>query len=171
MARDEHRRRARKRVWAFVVGVGVILSILVSLKALVGWPDDGDAPQPLSDVRIDLAASLLDPEDSDPSSEYVCLVNASDDPVQLVGWELRDPLEQSVTLGELLLKPQAGVRVHTGSRSRSTASDQFGELGRPIWNDAGDTVELTDAEDRRIDERSYGEGDLRDFPADCGNRP
>ena len=170
--REGHRlwKRARaiaKRVWKIVGGLALIVGLLVGLKALVGWPDD-DGVAPLPDVRIDLAASLLDLEGGDPSSEFVCLVNADDGSVQLAGWELRDFKDQSVGLGEFLLKPQAGVRVHTGSRITPVANDLFGGKGSPIWDDDGDTVELLDAEERPIDKTKYGQRPEDFVPERCG---
>lgn len=161
------REGSSSRAWKLVVGLGVVLGILVSVKAL--WPHGGTTKPP--DVRIDVRASLLNPKDGDPSSEYVCLVNGDGEAVQLAGWRLRDFKEHSLELGAFLLEPESGVKVYTGSAPQSAhgqAGSLFGGYGRPIWNDEGDTIELVDAAGRRVDETSYGERHEGESPEPCG---
>jgi hypothetical protein len=155
------------RAWKLVVGFGVVLGILVSIKALL--PAGGPSRPP--DVRIDVNASLLNPRDGDPSSEYVCLVNADDGAVQLAGWRLRDFKDHTLVLGDFLLEPGSGVKVHTGPAPNDfhrQAAELYGGYGQPIWNDEGDTIELIDAGDRRVDETSYGERREGESPEPCG---
>jgi Lamin Tail Domain len=153
------------RIWKLVIGIGALLAIAGSLKGLEVWPLEPEA-HPTADVRVDPSASLFAPA-GDPSSEYVCLINAGEEPVQLDGWELRDRIKQSVLLGQLLLQPEAGVRVHTGEGAAGE-SDLYGNRGDTIWNNDEDTVEVYDADGRLVDEQRHREASGGGPPERCG---
>jgi competence protein ComEC len=107
------------------------------------------------------------PGDEGPAEEYVCLVNQTDEPVDLLGWLLRDGAGQDVnTLPDFTLAPEARVRVHPG-KGRNSATDLFGISGSPVWNNEGDSVTLLDADGEEIDSQSYGPRD-DDAASRCG---
>jgi hypothetical protein len=153
------------RIWKLVLGIGALLAIAGSLKGLEVWPSEPEGHS-TADVRVDPSASLFAPK-GDPSSEYVCLINAGEDPVQLDGWELRDRIKQSVLLGQLLLQPEAGVRVHTGEGAAGE-SDLYGNRGDTIWNNDEDTAEVYDADGRLVDEQRHREASGAGPPERCG---
>lgn len=128
---------------------------------------DDDAPPK---VRIDTAASLLNPAGSDdPSGEYVCLVNEEDSAVDLTGWKLTDAEGVVNVLPQLSLGAHATVRVHPGGGDEraDTAVDLYGSEGT-TWNNGGDTVTLYDADGEEVDSRPYPERDDGEVRGRCG---
>ena len=158
-------RRVPRAAWAGVAGLGVILGILAALNSLEWWPFEGEVP---ADVRIDFGASRFNPASDEAAGEYVCLVNAGGDAVELDGWELRDSRENSVRLGEFVLQPGAAVRVHTGGGKASRGGDLYGEGGQPVWDNDGDAVTLLDPDGAEADAGSYGERAEPDGGSPCG---
>lgn len=158
-------RRIPRFLWAGIAGVGVILGILTALNSLEWWPFERQSP---ADVRIDTGASRFNPRGDEAPGEYVCLVNAGDDAVELAGWELRDSRDNEVTIGEFRLESGAAVRVHTGDGKRSAGADLYGEGGAPVWDNDGDAIRLVDGEGREADSASYGEREEPDGDSPCG---
>lgn len=129
------------------------------------WPFLEEQP-----VRIDTASSMFNaPGDDDPAEEYVCLVNQADEPVDLLGWVLRDGAGRDVnTLPDFTLAPEAHVRVHPG-KGRNSTTDLFGTGGSPVWTNGGDSVTLLDADGQEIDSQSYGPRDDNEAAGRCSD--
>lgn len=142
------------------------IAVLAGLHTLEWWPFEPEPGDALPDVRIDVPASRFGPG-GNPEAEYVCLVNADTDSVQLAGWELRDRIDHSLILGAHLLEPQAGVRVHTGG-GVDHGGDLYANAGDTIWNDDGDTVKLYEAAGRLVDKVDYRALRTGTAPAPCG---
>jgi len=137
------------------IAVGAFVAIAID-QCWLGLGSCEDRP----DVRIEAASSLFNAGGSDdPGDEYVCLVSAEDDAVELAGWELREADGSVVnTLPAYSLAPGASVRVHPGE-GRDSGHDLFGESGSPVWTNSGDSVTLVDSNGETIASESYGEQD------------
>lgn len=119
------------------------------------------------DVRIDVAASLVNSEDSDTGPvEYICLVNKSGGAVDLLGWELRDAEGSVNLLPDVTLSPDQRLRVHPGDGKNGEA-DIFGEGQDPAWNNTGDIVTLLDDQGNVIDLVAYGSHESESTSASC----
>jgi micrococcal nuclease len=87
--------------------------------------------------------------------EYVVLRNAGDSPVDLAGWTVSDEAGRSYTFPDgATLEPGATLTLHTGSGTDAGGRYYWG-LGRPVWNNDGDTVVVRDADGRVVVTRSY----------------
>jgi len=85
------------------------------------------------------------PDDaSDPDLEYVTLTNLGD-PVNMNGWEMKDEATHIYTFGNSVLQKGESVTVHSGSGA-DNETDLYWNLKTTVWNNAGDTVFLHDAE-------------------------
>lgn len=54
----------------------------------------------------------------------------------------------------LTLEPGAEVTLYTG-QGENTGTDLYRGQGNPVWNNAGDTVYVTNADSETVIERSY----------------
>jgi hypothetical protein len=78
------------------------------------------------------------------NGEYALVRNTGAAAVNLAGWKLdAGDRSQRFSLASYLLKKGATVRIHTG-RGTSRAGHLYLGLGRPIWNNDGDTGTLID---------------------------
>lgn len=105
-------------------------------------------------LRIDLVA--FDPPgiDSDNlSEEYVRIANSGGEPIALAGVTIRDNAENIYTFGEVTLEPGRKITLYSGC-GLDNATEVFWCSATEIWNNAGDTVLLYDAEGQYIDHRS-----------------
>lgn len=113
---------------AFVVG----FSLAEEGEAGVGemaWPIDG--------VVI---------ADASWEDEWARIVNYGEADQDFTGWTLRDAQEHIYDFPEgFFLGPGEAVTVHTGV-GEDTATDLYWNLGRPVWNNAGDVATLMDDE-------------------------
>lgn len=135
--------------WA-LTAVTVALAYLGVAVAAQWWPFSAGP-----DVRIDLAASRFDPPGyDDPGDEYVCLVNASGDAVDLTGWQLRDAEGVVDVIPQFSLRGHGRVRVHPG-RGRDSRTDLYGTEGSPVWTNEGDTVTLADDHGDEVASATY----------------
>lgn len=130
-------------VWTALAIVAAVIGLPISHYGDKLFGDGAPAGKEKPAVRIDAAASLVNPKgDETASEEYVCLVNDGDSPVDLAGWKLYDSEGVVDELGRLRLPPHGSVRIHGGGSA-------------PHWNNSGDTITLRDAEDERVDSQSY----------------
>lgn len=121
------------------------------------------------DVRIDIAASQVNPAGyDDASDEYICLVDKSGEDVALLGWELRDAEGAVNVLPDITLSPEQHLRVHPGE-GRNTETDIYGEGHKAVWNNGGDTATLLDENGNVIDSQVYGARESETVAAGCGS--
>ncbi|MEM7092378.1 MAG: lamin tail domain-containing protein [Actinomycetota bacterium] len=113
-----------------------------------------------TDVAItDLLANAPGRDDLNPNGEWIELVNRGDATIELTGWGLRDESTRhryTFPTG-FLLGPHDTVRVGSGCESDENPEDVdlFWCATDPVWNNAGDTAFLVDADGRFVDEWSY----------------
>jgi len=87
--------------------------------------------------------------------EYVVFENRGDAPLDLGGWRVVDAADHRYDFpADFVLDPGARVTLHTGGGTE-TATDLYWGASRPVWNNAGDTIRVLDAEGRVVLERSY----------------
>ena len=138
---------------------GALLTVAAILQV---WPFGGGPP----DVRIDVAASRVNPPGYDSASdEYVCLVNKDGD-VNLLGWVVRDAEQQVNVLPDITLHSNQRIRIHPGEGT-ATSGDVFGHAGT-TWNNEGDTITVLDSDGNQIASATYGQA-YETGVADCSN--
>ncbi|WP_336329495.1 lamin tail domain-containing protein [Haloarcula sp. CGMCC 1.2071] len=102
-------------------------------------------------VRADAAGDDRD----NLNDEYVVFRNAGAEPLEMGGWMVADEADHTYTVPDgFTLEPGDTVTLHTGSGT-DTDTDLYWGSGRPIWNNGGDTVTVTDADNETVLERSY----------------
>ncbi|RLM67065.1 MBL fold metallo-hydrolase [Halorubrum sp. Atlit-8R] len=105
-----------------------------------------------------VAAVNADAEGADGENlndEYVVFENTGEEPIDLSGWNVADEAGHSYEFPEgFALDAGATVTLRTGSGA-DTETDLYWGAGSPVWNNAGDTVILSDAEGDRVLEVSY----------------
>ncbi|WP_058993677.1 lamin tail domain-containing protein [Haloarcula sp. CBA1127] len=119
---------------------------------------DGGTPigNTSGDLVIDRVRADAAGDDRDNlNDEYVVFRNAGAEPLEMGGWTVSDEADHSYTVPDgFTLDPDETVTLHTGSGT-DTDTDLYWGSGRPIWNNGGDTVTVTDADNETILERSY----------------
>lgn len=119
------------------------------------------------DVRVDVAASQINPTGSESgSAEFICVVNKDGGDVDLLGWELRDAEGGVNVLPDVTLAPDQRLRVHPGGGTDSEG-DVYGEGEDPSWNNTGDVVTLLDDDGNVIDTVAYGSRSAESTGASC----
>jgi len=124
-----------------------------------GETDDESEPTPTdSAAAVEVAAINADAAGDDGENlddEYVAFENAGDEPIDLSGWTVADEAGRSYEFPPgFSLGAGATVTLRTGSGT-DTAADLYWGSGSPIWNNAGDTVTLSDADGEPVSEVSY----------------
>ena len=131
-----------------------------------GETDDGsdDTDAENETMSTDPAAALevatinADAEGDDGENlndEYVVFENTGDEPVDLSGWTVEDEAAHSYEFPQgFTLDAGATVTLRTGSGT-DTDTELYWGSGSPIWNNAGDTVILSNADGEHVLEVSY----------------
>ncbi|AWB28496.1 lamin tail domain-containing protein [Halococcoides cellulosivorans] len=102
-----------------------------------------------------LAIATINADGETLNDETVTFTNSGDAPLDLSGWTVSDEADHTYTFpDEATLDPGAELTLHTGSGT-DTATDVYWGSGSPIWNNAGDTVIVTDENGDTILEEAY----------------
>ena len=102
-------------------------------------------------IRADAAGDDRD----NLTDEYVVFRNAGAVPLAMGGWTVADESGRTYVFPDgFTLGPDETVTLYTGSGT-DTDTDRYWGAGRPIWNNGGDTVTVTDADNETVLERSY----------------
>ena len=119
---------------------------------------DGGTPteNTSGDLIIDRVRADASGDDRDNlNDEYVVFRNAGAEPLEMGGWTVSDEADHSYTVPDgFTLDPNETVTLHTGSGT-DTDTDLYWGSGRPIWNNGGDTVTVTDADNETVLKRGY----------------
>jgi Lamin Tail Domain len=112
----------------------------------------GTTPAPtVQFTRIQYRATSL-------NGEWFRLTNQSRATVDLKGWTVRDAANHVYRFASTFrLAPGAGVYVHTGKGTATTAHRYWGRTGY-IWDDGGDTATLRTATGQTVDTCKWGAG-------------
>ncbi|EMA03759.1 competence protein ComEC [Haloarcula vallismortis] len=119
---------------------------------------DGGTPteNTSGDLIIDRVRADAAGDDRDNlNDEYVVFRNAGAEPLEMGGWTVADEAGHTYTVPDgFTLEPDATVTLHTGSGT-DTDTDLYWGSGRPIWNNGGDTITVTDTDNETVLKRSY----------------
>ncbi|GAA0551941.1 lamin tail domain-containing protein [Halorubrum ejinorense] len=109
-------------------------------------------------AALEVAAINADAEGDDGENlndEYVVFENAGEEPIDLSGWTVEDEAAHGYAFPQgFTLDAGATVTLRTGSGT-DTDSELYWGSGSPIWNNAGDTVILSNADGEHVLEVSY----------------
>ncbi|MFJ8252799.1 lamin tail domain-containing protein [Streptomyces sp. NPDC094466] len=88
-------------------------------------------------------------------------------PGDISGWTLfaDDPGQNFTFPPNTVLQPGQRIRIHANEVHPEWGGHVYG-IGRPLWNDKGDTARLRDTDDTVVSDYSYGAG-----PPDLGSSP
>ncbi|MFW5999966.1 MAG: lamin tail domain-containing protein, partial [Halorubrum sp.] len=132
-----------------------------------GTDDGGDDTDDKSDNEttstdpaeaLEVAEINADAEGDDQENlndEYVVFENTGDEPIDLSGWTVEDEAAHGYEFPQgFTLDAGATVTLRTGSGT-DTDTELYWGSGSPIWNNAGDTVILSNADGEHVLEVSY----------------
>ncbi|VTT85701.1 Competence-like protein [Halorubrum sp. DM2] len=109
-------------------------------------------------AALEVEAINADAEGDDRENlndEYVVFENTGEESIDLSGWTVEDEASHSYELPQgFTLDAGATVTLRTGSGA-DTDTELYWGSGSPIWNNAGDTVILSDADGEHVLEASY----------------
>ena len=89
------------------------------------------------------------------NDEYVVFRNDGDSSLDMTGWVVGDEAGKTYQFPDgFMLDSGAAVTLHTGSGT-DTEADLYWGAARPVWNNGGDTVTVTIAEDKVEIEEEY----------------
>lgn len=89
------------------------------------------------------------------NDEYIVFENTGDGTVDLSGWSVSDEADHTYTFSDgVSIEPGAQITLYTGGGSDTTTEFYWGS-GSPIWNNAGDTVIVENADGTIVLEESY----------------
>ncbi|OYT32961.1 nuclease [Archaeoglobales archaeon ex4484_92] len=89
-----------------------------------------------------------------PNGEYVVIRNYGADPVNLIGWKLRDEAGHTYIFPDYTLESGGTVYVHSGKGTDSDGRLYWGS-SHAIWNNGGDTAYLYDSTGKLVDSYSW----------------
>jgi competence protein ComEC len=120
-----------------------------------GTPSD-TTPPTSNDLTVEqIHADAEGDERENLNDEYVVLKNSGDDSLDLAGWKIRDAAGQTYTVPNgVTVAPGETITLHTGSGT-DTATDLYWGSGTPIWNNAGDTLTVTNSAGEEVLQESY----------------
>ncbi|MGM0718804.1 MAG: lamin tail domain-containing protein, partial [Halobacteriota archaeon] len=109
-------------------------------------------------AALEVATINADAEGDDGENlndEYVVFENTGDEAIDLSGWTVKDEAAHSYEFPQgFTLDAGATVTLRTGSGT-DTDTELYWGSGSPIWNNAGDTVILSNADGEHVLEVSY----------------
>ena len=89
------------------------------------------------------------------NDEYVVFRNSGDESLDFSGWTVRDAAGQTYTVPDgVTVDAGETITLHTGSGT-DTATDLYWGSGSPIWNNAGDTLTVTNSDGEEVLQESY----------------
>jgi competence protein ComEC len=89
------------------------------------------------------------------NDEYIVFENTGETSLVIAGWTVQDESGATYTFpGGTVLDPGEGVTLRSGTGD-DTATEYYWGSGRPIWNNSGDTVIVTNADGEQIITESY----------------
>jgi competence protein ComEC len=120
-----------------------------------GGRETAQSSQSASLVVAEVHADARGVEDENLNDEYVVFRNAGDRPIDLSGWTVSDEADHTYAFPEgATLAPGETLTLHTGA-GRDGDGDYYWNAERPVWNNAGDTVFVRDADGSLVLEVEY----------------
>ncbi len=118
---------------------------------------DTDAGTTESESGLSLVAVNADAEGRDGENlddEYLVFENAGTESLSLGGWTVSDASGATYTFPDVTLAPGERITLRTGAGT-DTETDLYWGASRPVWNNAGDTVTVTDESGAVVLQESY----------------
>lgn len=116
-----------------------------------GGTDTGNGSLVVETIHADAEGD----ERENLNDEYVVFTNEGDGSLELTGWTVQDESGKTYQFPDgFTLAAGATVRLHTGSGT-DTDTDLYWDAGRPVWNNDGDTVTVTNNESNVVLTESY----------------
>jgi hypothetical protein len=113
--------------------------------------DEEPAQLVVTDINADPAGDDVD----HLADEYVAFTNAGDERLDLTGYTIEDARGTAFDVPDgFVLGAHETVRLHTGTGERS-GSDLYWGRSRPVWNNDGDTIVVTDADGNTVLDYAY----------------
>jgi len=118
--------------------------------------DETTATDPAASLAVATINANAEGDDGENlNDEYVAFENTGDEPIDLSGWTVEDEAAHSYEFPQgVTLDAGATVTLRTGSGT-DTDTELYWGSGSPIWNNAGDTVILSNADGEHVLEVSY----------------
>jgi competence protein ComEC len=111
-----------------------------------------------SDVALAVAEINADAEGDDRENlndEYLVFTNTDDESLDLSGWTVQDESGMTYTFPDgITLQPGADLTLRTGS-GEDTDNELYWGANRPIWNNNGDTVIISNSNGEQILTEGY----------------
>jgi competence protein ComEC len=111
-----------------------------------------------SDIPLAIAEINADAEGDDRENlndEYLVFENTGNDPLELSGWSVQDESGKTYTFPEGTTLPAgAELTLRTGSGT-DTETELYCGSSRPIWNNNGDTVIITNQDGEQVLTEGY----------------
>lgn len=104
---------------------------------------------------VEINANPPGRDEDNLNGEWVKIVNATGDSVDMTGSTLSDVAGHIYRFGELILPAGSEIRIMTGSGKDSQSNFHWGAKA-PIWNNRGDTAYLKNGDGNLLDSYSYG---------------
>lgn len=141
------RSRSRQFLTALALGGAATLALPLAAPAAgaAAWAPSG--PLRLGTLRYD-APGTDTAGNASVNGEYATIVNTSANPVQLIGWTVRDAQNHVHRFGSLKLAGHGRIVLHTGkgTAGKPSAADRYQGRGWHVWNNDGDRAELRSAD-------------------------
>ena len=113
--------------------------------------DDTESALRITEINADAAGD----DRENLNDEYMVFKNTGDTSLDLVGWTVQDESGATYTFPEeAVVEPDQTVTLRTGGGD-DTVTEYYWESTRPIWNNAGDTVIVTNADGEQVLTESY----------------
>lgn len=114
------------------------------------WAYDGDFCISLFSVHFNAQGN----DNQNLNDEFITLRNKCTEGIDLSNWLLKESSGKEYRFPAFSLESKATVTLHTGS-GEDNATDLFWGLGRAVWNNDGDSLEVWDSQGTRKLDYTY----------------
>lgn len=111
-----------------------------------------------SDVALKIMHIQADAPGSDnenPNGEWIEIANQGSQPVQMLGFTLKDEANHIYTFGKFNIAPGASFRLYSGQGQDNAGELYWGFSGESVWNNDSDAAFLRDAQGALVDSFEY----------------
>jgi competence protein ComEC len=113
--------------------------------------DGSDVPLAITEINADAEGD----DRENLNDEYLVFTNTDDESLDLSGWTVQDESGMTYTFPDgTTLQPGADLTLRTGS-GEETDNELYWGANRPIWNNNGDTVIITNSNGEQILTEGY----------------
>lgn len=95
------------------------------------------------------------PDEEKMDEEYVRLYNSSNVEINISGFTVSDDSRNEYTFGDVVVQPNERVTLYTGCGVDTPPSRLYWCADTPVWNNAGDTVYVYNAQGQLLDREVF----------------